>query len=952
MQNNSHHSFSDPKDSSRRSSPKHAASPRRPLASRGRHAAAAQEAALDGRGIARAFLCVLLSIVLVFGLVPEASITAAFATDDEESSELVEAEEADVEEEAADAEEETDSTDEIVEADESNASEEADASEEDAEIEVEAVADDEAEEDEVDEAEEAEEASDDSEEASYDDEESADDGSDDDAAADDAADTDTDTVSADSEDDAVYDLDYVEGEIIIVYEDDALDLDEELDVDVDSEAVVELVGEDADEVTLEDVGVVEQEEVATTSDDEGTVVVAQLDEDVSVEDVIEAIEDDPDIAYVQPNYSYSILTTTTDDPYLSDDTSSFYNQYYLFESGFTEAWDYVTVEGSVTIAVLDTGCNLEHEDLQDNLDVEHAYDVTTGTLLSESKVANNGDADGHGTQVCGIIAALADNGIGIAGASYNATVLPVKVFDSSGNCTTLDVVAAYSYLAELIDSGELDDLRVVNMSIGTYTSGESATDLLMEEAIADLLEEYDVLTVCAGGNGDGEDAYTAYCYPADFEVCVSVTSVDMDGSNSSYSDYNDAKDISAYGEKILTTSAKGGYVRSTGTSMAAPQVTAAIALVWAANPTLTSSEVIEILQDTATEVTGNKHSSSGSAGIIDVEAAVLAALGIEEDSSSSSSSGSSSSSEDEVEEATVSYRVHCQTYGWLSWVSNGTTAGTTGLSKRMEAIKITVDSELEGSIVYRVHCQTYGWTDWVSDGELAGTTNQSKRMEAIQIKLTGELAEEYDVYYRVHCQTYGWTGWACNGEACGTGGLSKRAEAIQIVLVEKGGDAPGSTSDTYYTNYEISYRVHRQTYGWTSYLSDGATAGTTGLSKRAEAIQIKLSSAIPYDGSITYRVHCQTYGWMSWVSEGSIAGTTGLSKRMEAIQIKLTGEVAEYYDVYYRVHVQGYGWLDWACNGESAGTTGLSKRIEAIQIVLVEKGGDAPGDTDTPYIKG
>ena len=66
----------------------------------------------------------------------------------------------------------------------------------------------------------------------------------------------------------------------------------------------------------------------------------------------------------------------------------------------------------------------------------------------------------------------------------------------------------------------------------------------------------------------------------------------------------------------------------------------------------------------------------------------------------------------------------------------------------------------------------------------------------------------------------------------------------------------------------------------------------------------------------------------------------------------MTGDLAEEYDVYYRVHVQTYGWLDWACNGETAGTTGLSKRIEAIEIVLVEKGGEAPGDTDTSYIAG
>ena len=67
---------------------------------------------------------------------------------------------------------------------------------------------------------------------------------------------------------------------------------------------------------------------------------------------------------------------------------------------------------------LDTGCNLNHVDLQGTLDVEHAYDVTSGLLLSQSGVANGGDANGHGTLVSGVIAARADNGQGIAGSSY------------------------------------------------------------------------------------------------------------------------------------------------------------------------------------------------------------------------------------------------------------------------------------------------------------------------------------------------------------------------------------------------------------------------------------------------------------------------------------------------------------------------------------------------------
>lgn len=82
-----------------------------------------------------------------------------------------------------------------------------------------------------------------------------------------------------------------------------------------------------------------------------------------------------------------------------------------------------------------------------------------------------------------------------------------------------------------------------------------------------------------------------------------------------------------------------------------------------------------------------------------------------------------------------------------------------------------------------------------------------------------------------------------------------------------------------------------------------------------------------------------------------MSGTTGQSKRLEAIQIKLTGQVANEYDVYYRVHCQNFGWLGWAKNGESSGSEGYSRRLEAIQICLVPKGQKAPGSTNNRFYK-
>ena len=146
----------------------------------------------------------------------------------------------------------------------------------------------------------------------------------------------------------------------------------------------------------------------------------------------------------------------------------------------------------------------------------------------------------------------------------------------------------------------------------------------------------------------------------------------------------------------------------------------------------------------------------------------------------------------------LAYQTHVQTFGWQELAEGGVKAGTEGLAKRMEALKVSLTNQkYTGNIEYQVHVQTYGWMDTVRNGEIAGTTGQAKRMEAIRIRLTGEMAEQYDVYYRVHSQTYGWLDWAKNGQSAGTEGLAKRMEAVQIVLVTKGTEAPGSTEQAF-----------------------------------------------------------------------------------------------------------------------------------------------------------
>lgn len=154
----------------------------------------------------------------------------------------------------------------------------------------------------------------------------------------------------------------------------------------------------------------------------------------------------------------------------------------------------------------------------------------------------------------------------------------------------------------------------------------------------------------------------------------------------------------------------------------------------------------------------------------------------------------------------------------------------------------------------------------------------------------------------------------------------------EVLEVEEAANENNITEDPV-----IEFRAHIQGIGWQGWKQSGQTIGTTGQSKRLEALQIKLKNNSGYAGDIEYSVHVQDIGWQGWKKSGETAGTTGKAKRLEAVRIRFTGELAEYYGIYYKGHVSSYGWMAMTTNGNIAGTTGLAKKVEAMQIQLVNK---------------
>lgn len=291
---------------------------------------------------------------------------------------------------------------------------------------------------------------------------------------------------------------------------------------------------------------------------------------------------------------------------------------------------------------------------------------------------------------------------------------------------------------------------------------------------------------------------------------------------------------------------------------------------------------------------------------------------------------------------------HVSEIGWMGEVAGGSDAiiGTTGKGLSIEALRFRLgDAVLAGGVEARALNQDGEWSDW-SSGQI-GSTGQSKQIDAIQVRLTGEMADAYDIYYRTHSAEIGWQDWASNGDSAGTQGMGYGIQAIAIQLVEKGDSAPGST-DIPFSAATITYRAHVSDIGWQRYVGDGVLAGTTGESRCLEALNVEL---IGVDGSVSVTAHVQDYGWMDPidVDGATYAGTVGESKRLEAVCLELKGSAANQFDIYYQTHVSHLGWLDWAKNGERAGSQGFGYGIEAIRVVLVQKGGAAPGPTDSAF---
>jgi len=287
---------------------------------------------------------------------------------------------------------------------------------------------------------------------------------------------------------------------------------------------------------------------------------------------IAALSRDPRVQYAVPDLAVHVTATPGDPLYPS--------QWAPAAIHAPQAWDRTTGSTTVKVAVLDTGVVLNHPDLAANL--IPGWNFVTNT-------SDPSDDYGHGTHVAGIIGAVGGNGIGVSGVNWHVSMMPLKICDVHGSC---DLDAEVSALQYAVAHGA----KIANASFGGAYGGYQPE----EDAIA-AAGQAGLLYVAAAGNEGSNNDSTPF-YPASYSLdnIISVAATTSSGGLASFSDYGlSTVDIGAPGESVLSTmSTSGGpytdpsgYGLLSGTSMAAPQVTGAAALLWAEHPTWTMQQV-------------------------------------------------------------------------------------------------------------------------------------------------------------------------------------------------------------------------------------------------------------------------------------------------------------------------------------------------------------------------
>jgi len=352
----------------------------------------------------------------------------------------------------------------------------------------------------------------------------------------------------------------------------------------------------------------------------------QIPKNLTVEEMLLALERNPDVEYACPNHI--VYITAVREP---NDTFFDY-QYALRNTGqdigipgsphgkdradikALEGWEETKGSEDITIAVIDTGIDFEHPDLKNSPDFEdkilsYGYDFVDDDTDPYDEIGNPLDGAGHGTWVTSIAAAKTNNNEGVAGVAWNCKILPLRVIDIDGSGPVSALIDAIYYA---VDNGA----DVINMSLGFFLGpGESAP--LLEDALQ-YAQMNGVVCVASAGN-DGSDVLFPAAYD-DYCIAVAATNYDdervtfSNSQNRWESNIGDEIDVAAPGKRIvgcvpLWYFGEGSipYGFGDGTSASVPQVVGLVALIKSIKPWLSVDEIMDVVRFSADDINAGEY---------------------------------------------------------------------------------------------------------------------------------------------------------------------------------------------------------------------------------------------------------------------------------------------------------------------------------------------------------
>ncbi len=298
-----------------------------------------------------------------------------------------------------------------------------------------------------------------------------------------------------------------------------------------------------------------------------------------------AYQSSPAVTYAEPDYLATVygwpdpapgkwiavplrILDTPGDPLFSQ-------QWHHARVRSTVAWDYSHGSGTV-IAVVDTGVNCSHPDLKNNC-------IAGRDFVNRDN--DPSDDHGHGTHVAGIASAVTNNGIGVAGAGWSASIMPIKVLGSNGN-------GGHATIADGIVWAVDHGAHVLNMSLGGFYTSST-----LRNAVSYAIGK-GVVVVSAVGNDNTSNP----TYPTAYPGVIGVSATTQSDGRASFSNYGDTVDVAAPGVGILSTVMSGGYQAWSGTSMAAPIVSGIAALLKNQAPSRSPQQIEALLENSAQDL--------------------------------------------------------------------------------------------------------------------------------------------------------------------------------------------------------------------------------------------------------------------------------------------------------------------------------------------------------------